>query len=234
MLRPVGNLPAAIYWRRRLVVFGALVALLVLLVLTVKALGGGNGGAAGAASPAHGSTSAAGSSSGPNTVATSPSTTVSQAQPSTAGPSVTAPPSHAAGSGSTSAAAPQPCDVAKLRLAALVDHSSYHVGDQPVLMLEATDLAMAPCVQDFGGGKVQLQVYNGESRVWGSNDCTPASGPLLTTLTPNRAVRVRVTWSGLSSTPGCKATRQRVGAGTYTLYASLAGHPGAATQFALT
>jgi hypothetical protein len=149
-----------------------------------------------------------------------------------AGPSPSS--GHASPSGaSPSPAAPQPCKAANLRLAALVDRSSYRVGDQPVVMLEVTDTASAACVQDFGDGKVELQVYNGESRVWGSNDCSAASGPLVTTLSPNRAVRVSVTWSGLSSTPGCKGTRQRVGAGTYTLYASLDGHPGAATQFAL-
>ena len=40
-----------------------------------------------------------------------------------------------------------------------------------------------------------------------------------------------ITWSGLTSQPKCAGTRQRVGAGTYTLYASLAGHEGTAAQF---
>jgi hypothetical protein len=42
-----------------------------------------------------------------------------------------------------------------------------------------------------------------------------------------------LTWSGLTAQPGCAGTRQRVGAGTYTLYAALAGVNGKAAQFTI-
>jgi hypothetical protein len=48
-----------------------------------------------------------------------------------------------------------------------------------------------------------------------------------------KAVRVAITWSGFSSQPQCAGTRQRVGAGTYTLYAALSGRTGKATQFTI-
>jgi hypothetical protein len=44
---------------------------------------------------------------------------------------------------------------------------------------------------------------------------------------------VAIRWSGLTSQPNCAGTRQRVGAGTYTLYAVLAGHTGTATTFTI-
>ena len=49
----------------------------------------------------------------------------------------------------------------------------------------------------------------------------------------HRPVQVAVTWSGLTSQPKCAGTRQRVGAGTYTLYAVLSGKTGTAKQFTI-
>jgi hypothetical protein len=102
-----------------------------------------------------------------------------------------------------------------------------------VLGLLVTDIGRSPCVQDFSDRQVLLRVYNGESRVWGSHDCSVQPGSQLRTLAVGRPVRVEVAWSGLSSQPGCGGARQRVGAGTYTLYASLSGHDGTAASFTL-
>jgi hypothetical protein len=80
---------------------------------------------------------------------------------------------------------------------------------------------------------VELRVYNGESRVWGSHDCEIQPGTAQRTLEPGQVVRVSIVWSGLSSQPQCAGTRQRVGAGTYTLYALLSGRTGTAAQFVI-
>jgi hypothetical protein len=138
---------------------------------------------------------------------------------------------HAATSGSPT---PQQCDLTALKLAALTDKPSYQVGDQPTLMLQVTNTAATACVQDLADQQVELRVYNGESRVWGSHDCQVEPGTSNSTLTAGQSVRVSIVWSGLSSQPNCAGTRQRVRAGTYTLYASLAGHEAASTQFAIT
>ena len=222
MLRPIGSHSPAVYWRRRFVVLGGVVVLAVLLVLTVRALTAGGGSPAAAAGSSHTSRPPATH----TTTRTSPPphTTSSSHAPATP---------HSSVSTSGHAQPPQPCTAAHLTVAALSDHATYHVGDEPVLMLQATDTGATPCVQDFGNGKVALRVYNGESRVWGSNDCGPRAGSLARTLTPHQAVRVRITWSGLSSQPSCAGTRERVGAGTYTLYASLGAKSGAAAQFSI-
>ena len=130
-------------------------------------------------------------------------------------------------------AAPLPCQPTQLAVAAVTGASSYAVGAEPIVMMQVTDSGAAPCVQDLADTQVELRVYNGESRVWGSHDCQIEPGVLNSTLQPHQPVRVSVTWSGLSSQPGCAGTRQRVGAGTYTLYALLAGRLGTAAQFSI-
>jgi hypothetical protein len=121
-----------------------------------------------------------------------------------------------------------------LKIEAVAGDATYHVGEQPVLELQVTNTGSAPCVQDLADRQVELRVYNGESRVWGSHDCQIQPGTNEKVLAVNMPVRVAITWSGLSSQPHCAGTRQRVGAGTYTLYPLLAGKTGAATQFTIT
>ena len=88
--------------------------------------------------------------------------------------------------------------------------------------------------QNLADSQVELRVYNGAARVWGSHDCLVQPGTSVKTLVAGTTVGVQVTWSGLSSEPGCAGTRQRVGAGTYTLYPYLAGAQGATSQFSIT
>ena len=111
--------------------------------------------------------------------------------------------------------------------------SSYKVGDHPLLQLQVVNKGPASCIQDLADKQIELRVYNGESRVWGSHDCQVEPGSNDRMLAVGSPVRVAITWSGLTSRPGCAGTRQRVGAGTYTLYAYLSGRNGKATQFTI-
>lgn len=116
---------------------------------------------------------------------------------------------------------------------AVSSQAHYQVGDHPQLLLQVTNSGPSPCVQDLADSQVELRVYNGESRVWGSHDCQIEPGTNLQTLLVGHPVRVSIIWSGLSSQPKCAGTRQRVGAGAYTLYALLSGHTGTAAQFSI-
>jgi hypothetical protein len=221
MLHPVGPQPPSVYWRRRLLVLGSVVLLIVLIVLTVNTLKSGDGGqpVAGSGSP---TTRPAPSTS------TRPSTTP---RPSSSSRSPS--PSHSSRH-TTPKPSPTPtptCSVAALHLQAGTTRSTYKVGDEPTLQLKVTNPGPGPCAQDLADKQVELRVYNGESRIWGSHDCSIQPGKDVRTLMPNKAVIVSLKWRGLSSTPGCKGTRQRVGAGTYTLYARLSGRTGHAVQF---
>jgi hypothetical protein len=223
MFHPIGPQPPSVYWRRRLLLLSSIALLMILLVLTVK-IAASDGG----------TTPQAGSGSSH----TSTTTTTPPAHPTTHPATHTqsrtsSHTSSASSSHSSSAAAPQPCDPSKLAVAAVVGKSSYHIGDQPVLELQVTDTGPKPCVQDLADRQIELRVYNGESRVWGSHDCQIQPGTMPRTLAVNQPVRVAITWSGLTSQPNCAGTRQRVGAGTYTLYALLSGKTGKAATFTI-
>ena len=210
MLHPVGELAPSVYWRRRIL----LVAALLLAVLSIYAIffrGGGN--QAPRANRAFGSTGG--------------STGVSGSTgPSSAG-------STTASSTAASSASAKPCQAGQLTVTAASDAGSYPAGAKPKVAIVVTNRGPAPCVQDLADAQIELRVYNGSARVWGSHDCQVQPGTSLATLPIGQPIRRAVEWSGLSSRPGCAGVRTRVGAGTYTLYAYLAGHSGKASRFSL-
>ena len=115
----------------------------------------------------------------------------------------------------------------------MTNQPKYSVGDQPEVSIQVTNKGTVSCVVDLADPQIVMRVYNGESRVWGSHDCKIEPGVDDRTLMAGTSVRVSIVWSGLSSQPKCAGNRERVGAGTYTLYASLAGHEATAAQFSI-
>jgi len=229
MFHPVGSEPPSVYWRRRLLLLAAAVLVIVLLVLTFSAVLGGGGG-----KPAAGSSITSQSTRPSITRSSSPAAPPTSAAASTSAPA--APTSKTSSSGashSTSTSAmPKTCALGDLKLTALVGKHTYKVGDQPLLQLEVENVGTAPCERDLADKQIVLRVYNGSSRVWGSHDCAVQPGTDVRTLAVDKPYRFAILWGGLSSTPKCDtATRQRVGAGSYTLYASLAGRNATAAQF---
>jgi hypothetical protein len=128
---------------------------------------------------------------------------------------------------------PTACAAKALAIVAVTAQPSYAVDAQPTLSMQVTNTGTIPCTQNLADSQVVLRVYNGVSRVWGSHDCQVQPGTDVRTLGVNQPVKISVVWSGRSSEPNCAGTRQQVGAGTYTLYASLAGHEGKAAQFSI-
>jgi hypothetical protein len=223
MLHPVGSHSPSVYWRRRLVLFGTLALVVVLIVLTLRAVfgGDGDGGRAAAGTPT------------PSVGRSSSATASTPAHGSASAPASHAPRQSTSRPPSSSSAAPADCPAKQLKVAAEVGKHRYAVGDQPVVMLQVTNTGPGPCVQDLADSQVVLEVYNGASRVWGSHDCKIEPGVHERTLAVDRPVRVSIVWSGLSSQPHCAGTRQRVGAGTYTLYPTLSGHKGTPARFSI-
>jgi hypothetical protein len=238
MFHPHGPQPPSVYWRRRFVVIATAVLLLLLMVLTVHAMTSGAAGrpnAAGHSPSTH--VTRTGHALAPSTRHRSASSSRTSSSTAPARHHHAAKGSHGSGSASasasTSSAPPPACTPTQLAVQAEVGQSTYHVGDKPVVMLQVTNTGATPCVQDLADKQIVLKVYNGESRVWGSHDCEIQPGTDERVLAAGRPVRVSITWSGLTSQPGCHGTRQRVGAGSYTLYAYLAGHEGKAAQFSI-
>jgi hypothetical protein len=120
-----------------------------------------------------------------------------------------------------------PCVPSVLSVAAMTPAKTFKIGDQPELEIRITNTGQAPCVANLSDGQIELQVYNGESRVWGSHDCKIQPGDSPTTLAPRQSARRAIRWTGLSSQPRCAGGRQRVGAGNYTLrarFGQVVGH----------
>jgi hypothetical protein len=120
-----------------------------------------------------------------------------------------------------SSPAPVSCVPAVLKVVARTPVSRYRVGQQPQLEIQVTNTGTAPCIADLSDTQIELLVYNGESRVWGSHDCTVQPGSSVVTLVAAKPVRRSIRWTGLSSQPQCAGNRMRVGIGTYTLRARL-------------
>ncbi|MEO7287344.1 MAG: hypothetical protein ABI140_10505 [Jatrophihabitantaceae bacterium] len=210
MLHPVGDLAPAVYWRRRIMLLAAvLLALLTVYVLAFR--GGGN-------QPPKA-----------NGAFTSPGTSHAST-PTDPAPSAS---SAAHTSAASSNPAPKPCVASQLAITAGSDAKTYPAGAKPQVALVVTNRGPSPCVQDLSDSQIELRVYNGSARVWGSHDCAVQPGSAPSTLPVGTAIRRAVEWSGLSSRPGCAGVRTRVSAGTYTLYAYLAGHQGSTSTFSL-
>lgn len=212
MFHPVGSRPPSVYWRRRLSVLGAVVVVLVLVVLTVRTVTGGGGSAP--ATP--GASNTLPLTSAPVTPQRSTTSSAPPARPST--------------SRGTSAALAV-CALSALKVVAVVGKPTYTAGAMPVVGMQVTNTGSRSCVRNLADSEIELRVYNGASRVWGSHDCAIAPGTKKRTLAVGRPYLSTVLWGGLSSEPGCKGTRARIGAGKYTLYALLAGKQGAPAQF---
>jgi hypothetical protein len=210
MLRPVGTLPPAVYWRRRLAVAAAIVALIAVTLYAVWPSGSKH-------------KPAAARNTGSGHAAPSVAATANAALPAGRSVQTAAPPP----------ATPSPCDLTKLQISATTSALTYAVGDSPTLYLQVVNPGPTQCVVDLSDQQILMQVYNGQSRVWGSHDCQVQPGTTPRTLPVSVPVRVGVRWSGLSSEAQCAGTRQRVPVGIYTLYVQLAGADGKVSMFTI-
>jgi hypothetical protein len=212
VLHPVGPLPTAVYWRRRLLV----------LTLLLSVLGGGGwlGMTYLGRRPAQSSLASAAATS-PRTVVPTPS--LEQVVPSLAGVAIpTAVPaaSPAAVTAAPTTAAPAaggPCSDAMLSLQ-LHAPASAAVGTRPTFELVVTNTSAVPCVRAVDSALQQMVLLDAAgNRVWGSSDCAAAGTSDTRTLAPGEALSFPVTWRGLTSEPTCTAPRVTPPPGAYVL-----------------
>jgi hypothetical protein len=220
MLHPVGELSPSVYWRRRVLLLSALaLALVSIYAIVFHHNKGDNKATAGASSP----TSQSGTGSSSSDISSHTSTS--------AGSSTSASTNSAS---SSSHSAPKACAGSQLSIAAATDKPSYAIGERPKVALLVTNQGPAPCVGDLADAQIELRVLSGSARVWGSHDCAIEPGVSKQTLPVGQQIRREIEWSGLSSQVGCAGVRQRVPAGTYTLYALLGGRQGKIATFTFT
>jgi hypothetical protein len=208
VLRPVGELPAAVYWRRRLVVLIVLLAVL-----------GGAGWLGFTLVAARGDDEAAAATS--SVPARVPA--LERVVPTLDGVETPGAPQGATDAeeaGTAASAGPtagSPCTDDMLGLEVRTPGTAA-VGSKPTFDLVVQNVSAVPCVRTLDKGLQELLLLDGAgNRVWGSNDCFPEASSDTRTLAPGEAVVFPVVWSGLSSEPSCTAPRGTPAPGTYVV-----------------
>jgi hypothetical protein len=211
VLHPVGELPAAVYWRRRLMVLALLVAVLagagwLGLVLVSRQDGDATAGAAtsSARSPAR-------------------QPALERVVPSVASVSAPTPPEAPAAEALPAAATPpapapgDPCTDDMISLEVRTP-PAIALGSKPTFELVVANVSAVPCVRTFDKGLQELVLLDSAgTRVWGSNDCFPEASTDSRSLAPGEIVAFPVVWGGLTSEPTCTAARATPAAGAYVL-----------------
>ncbi|MGY1825893.1 MucR family transcriptional regulator [Blastococcus sp. SYSU DS0541] len=205
MLHPVGPLPAAVYWRRRLAVLVVLLALLGGVAWGVLALVPDGGGSGSAAVPAAG-------------VAPTEPPALERVVPSVAEvrtPGTTAPPTQPpVPAGPTPGG---PCTDEMLGLEVRTP-GAVAVGDKPTFELVVVNSSSVPCVRPLDKQLQEFVMVDATgARIWGSNDCFPESSSEQRTLAPGEPVVLPVQWGGLTSDPACAAPRVTPSPGGYVV-----------------
>lgn len=190
VVRPVGDQPPAVYWRRRLLIAGVL---LVVAFFLFRACSGDDAVPVAEPSPSPTTTAA---------VSTSPS------------PSASAKPT-ASPSPKPAASAVASCDPADLRVTATVADEQYPVGGPVPIRFVVKTSTDSECLRDVGAAANTVTVTSEGRRIWSSDDCTPGGDPDVRRISASKPFAVTVTWQGDVSRPGCESPRPKAPAGAY-------------------
>jgi hypothetical protein len=206
---PVGELPARVYWRRRLMVLTLLLAVVAGAVWLGWALWAGRQDADAA--------DAAGSSPVPQPA-------LERVVPSLDAVATPDPPATTAAAEPPAAPVPAaggPCTDEMVTLEVRAPATAA-LGSNPTFELAVANVSAVPCVRALDKGLQEIVMFDGAgNRVWGSNDCFPEVSSDPRTLAPGEVVLLPVVWGGLTSEPTCTAARIAPAPGTYLLRARL-------------
>ena len=208
MLHPVGKLPAAVYWRRRLTLLVLVLALLAGAAWVVVFLLSGRDGESAAASTASARSSA-------------PLPALERVVPSVSAVSTPTPPEVLVAEVVPAAPPPpapgDPCTDEMISLEVRTP-PTVAVGSKPTFELLVANVSAVPCTRTLDKGLQELLLLDpAGARVWGSNDCFPEAGVDPRTLAPGEVVTFPLVWGGLTSEPTCTAPRSAPAPGNYLL-----------------
>jgi len=215
MRSTVGPLPAAVYWRRRAVVLGAL--LLGVIVLFVSCSGGDD------------KNSNRGKSASSPTPITSPSATAvpeddpsfSDPGPGAGNPSLPDPGDlTASGTGTRPAVGNDPgdgtddgtpgdptdtnvtapsagtCTDAEMSVTPLPAATTIRRGASVAVRLKIKNISARTCTRDVGSGLQELYIGEGAGRIWSSDTCSTAKASDVRSFRPNDEIEYNVPWNG--------------------------------------
>lgn len=205
----VGPHSAAVYWRRRALVAGTMLAVVLLLVYSCtgdsddkddkKNVKGVNA-----------TTTASPTASGPP----------GNPPPSLIAPSPGEPTTAAVPANQTPNAGSSTCADSEMLVTALAETPTVRQGLPVKLYLRIKNISARTCTRDVGASQQELFLQQNGVKHWSSDQCDARTGDGVVTFPPNHEVEYQVTWNGQATAQGC-SNRQFVQKGTYQLYGRL-------------
>lgn len=192
----VGPLPAAVYWRRRAVVLGAV----LLLVLAVSYT------CSGPKATSQPSPTASAKASPKSSPVVQPAGLVS---PAASDPVTVASPYPTV----DASVDPRACTDAELRITAKPVSTSVSRGENLVIYLYIKNISDRACTRDIGPDLQELRIVEGAEKIWSSDDCGTARGQNVRNFVPNFEVSYNVDWNGKMSTSCTGSGASRAPAG---------------------
>jgi hypothetical protein len=217
LLRPVGHLPASVYWFRR----GLVLAVVVLLVFLLSRLfaGGGDDARNTAATDPQPNPSGAPPATGPSTApSTGASTTPSRTPTTTPKPTKTTPPADLT------------CKGSDLRIDALPGNRKIVSGSVLNFVVQLAPLGDG-CKATIGVDTLTVTVMSGKDLIWSTTQCGKAIQPATLVVATGKQSAITVPWNGHRSGPGCLPGQPVAKPGTYVVKAEYDGHLSSAQAF---
>jgi hypothetical protein len=215
LLRPVGHLPASVYWFRR----GLVLAVLVLLFFLVSRLfAGGGGGDANNTAASGPQPNPSGAPVGPTTTpSTTPKTTAKKSEQTTK-PTKTSPPADKKCAGSDVTVAVLPAS-RKITSGSILNF---------VVRLDAVS---DECKATVDASALTVTVLSGTDLIWTTAHCGKAIPAATLVVAKGKQSATTIGWSGQRSGPGCLPGQPVAKPGTYTVKAEFDGRASAAQAF---
>ena len=192
VVHPIGPEEPQVYWRRRLLIG---LAALVTLIVIINSLSGGEDPVATAASST--------SSPNPETVVTTPETTLAPSvvmtSPTPAALQPTAQPT-------VPVVAEGECSDADTSIRVIVDRETTAVGEGVHINMIVKNISATSCKRDVGSGANEVTVISGPALIWSTDHCNPKTDKDLVELAPGQEWNVKVVWIGKQTATGCKVT----------------------------
>ena len=215
LLRPVGHLPASVYWFRRGLVL-AVVVVLVILISRLFAGGGDDTKNAAASDPQPNPTGAAPTTQ--STPSTTPSTKATTTQTPTPKPTKTTPPADLT------------CKGSDLSIDALPANRKIVSGSMLNFVIQFTPIDDG-CKATVNADKLTVTVTSGTDQIWSTTQCDKAIQTATLVVAKGKQAAVTVPWNGHRSRPGCLPGQPIAKPGTYVVKAEYDGRLSGAQAF---
>jgi hypothetical protein len=214
LLRPVGHLPASVYWFRR----GLVLAVVVVLVILISRLfaGGGDDTKNAAASDPQPNPTGAAPATPSGTPTAEPSTT--PASTSTPKPTKTTPPADLT------------CKGSDLSIAALPANRKIVSGSMLNFVIQFTPIDDG-CKATVNADKLTVTVTSGTDQIWSTAQCDKTIQTATLVVAKSKQAAVTVPWNGHRSRPGCLPGQPIAKPGTYVVKAEYDGRLSGAQAF---